>query len=146
MFSFNKVNSYDDLPNKYKHVIDLYLQDNNMTNSFKSIYSEDDLKKLKYDNIAKRATKFFNRDCIKSIIKERSAKCSEMTEEEVRNFIHNNLIAIAKGEVEDQFSKKTSVKDRLEANKQLSKLFGLDVQKIDLNANVTTILVDDIEE
>lgn len=47
--------------------------------------------------------------------------------------------------MEDQYSKKTSVKDRLEATKTLSKLLGMETKKVDVNANVTTMIVDDLD-
>ena len=139
----NSETKYDDLTIKQQHAIDKYIETDNMTLSFQEIR----LPKQKDDSALRHAASgFFTNPHIARIKQERRLeimRASQMKPEDVIKSLED----IANGVVADQFSDKTSVKDRIAALKVIADIMGLtEKNNININNNVANVFVDDVKE
>lgn len=114
---------------QHKDFADYYIElDNGTQAAIKAGYS-----KKTAGAIASRLLKDVN---IQAYIQERLAakdKRKIADQDEVLEF----LTQVMRGEVQDQLGLETSVKDRNKAGELLGKRYGLFVEKVDINANLT---------
>lgn len=137
--------TFEELDPKWQNVVCRFCENGqNKNEAYSTIFADECKDQLTASTIRERANEFFGTDNIKKIVSE-MVKDFYQSRTMCPDEIFATLTAISRGEVADQFSKKTSVKDRLDATKSLAKLWGMETQKVDLNANVKTILVNDVE-
>lgn len=143
LVEMNQDTKYDDLTPKQQEAIDHFIQTDNMTESYR-IFAKD--KHKSFDSLRRCAYRFFH-DCnIERIKQERRLeimRASQMKPEDVIKSLED----IANGVVADQFSDKTSVKDRIAALKVIADIMGLtEKNNININNNVANVFVDDVKE
>ncbi len=125
---------------RQKAFADFYIETQNGTESYRKAYPN-----CKKDATARvNASKLLTNPNIKMYIQERmNSKESERiaSQDEVLQF----LTQVIRGEVKDQLGLETPVKERNKAAELLGKRYGLWVDRLDVNATVVPIFVDDIQ-
>lgn len=133
--------TYATAPKKIQEAIDFYIDTGNATEAYRLCKTC----KVSERSVSKYGSMFFRDPRIVALVRERRDQIlasQRFTKEELIQKIQ----AIADGLVEDQYSSKTSVKDRLEASKLLAKITGVLDERATTNVNVGVQFVNDIKE
>ena len=133
--------TFDTAPLKIQRAIDHYIDTGEIAESYRLCKPSS----VKERSVSSYASEFFRRPEIVALVRERRDQIlasQRFTKEELIQKIQ----AIADGLVEDQYSSKTSVKDRLEASKLLAKITGVLDERATTNVNVGVQFVNDIKE
>jgi len=122
---------------RQKAFADYYIETNNATEAAKRAgYSEKTAYSIGNENLSKPEIKVYIQERLAAKDAERIA-----SQDEVLEF----LTQVMRGEVPDQLGFETSVKDRSKAGELLGKRYGLFTDNMNLNAQVSVKIVDDIE-
>ncbi|WP_068505727.1 terminase small subunit [Paenibacillus kribbensis] len=125
---------------RHKAFADYYIETQNGTESYKMAYP-----KCKKDATARvNASKLLTNPNIKEYIKERM-ESKELVRIASQDEVLEFLTQVIRGEVKDQLGLETPVKERNKAAELLGKRYGLWVDKLDVNAVIAPVFVDDIQ-
>lgn len=142
MLQLSNINSFEELPTNYQQAIDDFIATGNKTEAYRKYIAKG---KGNKNSDSTNACMIFNNANVLQVIRERKDYLLGL-QQLTANEIINNIKNIALGNVPDQYSDKTAVKDQLEANKLLAKIAGVLDESNKTQVNVGIQFVDDIKE